>query len=576
LKTKTAIIGSITLKEADSEQKGIIITMPVFSGDEKFAGVVFFTIAVSKLIRGFDPLNPTMGESWVIDSNENILYNLKYGPGKIDDQIHNIDPTFKTFLEKVKVGRVFTGEYLSPEGIKKIAVSHPIKIADQTWWMIIATPEETLSKLLKPFSIKYTIAILIALLVVASTSFTIIYLINRWRLELDSMVKIRTKELSLSEEKLRGMVETINDLIWEIDAAGKYTYISPIAKKIIGYEPEELIGKTIFDLMPEGDAQKLKATLQKIGNSKKPFNNLERINVNKDGTHIIFETNGAPILDDQGNLLGFRGADRNITARKQAEKELQKYAFELEEARNTLERKVEERTRELKEAHETLVRKEKFAVLGELAGGVSHELRNPLGVIKNSIYFLNMKMNTFKDEGVKENLKILSREITTANKIISDLLDFTRDKTPVRLEVNLNQLVEEMLLKSSIPANIRVITELTEHMVPISIDPTQVAQVFINLIENGLQAMAEGGGTLKVSTSVGDNTIDVIFADEGCGIPKDNLDKIFDPLFTTKIKGIGLGLAISKSMAEANGGSILVESDGHKRSIFTVRFLRKE
>ena len=74
LKTKTAIIGSIILKEADSEQKGIIITMPVFSGDEKFAGVVFFTIAVSKLIRGFDPLNPTMGESWVIDSNENRLY----------------------------------------------------------------------------------------------------------------------------------------------------------------------------------------------------------------------------------------------------------------------------------------------------------------------------------------------------------------------------------------------------------------------------------------------------------------------------------------------------------------------
>jgi signal transduction histidine kinase len=88
--------------------------------------------------------------------------------------------------------------------------------------------------------------------------------------------------------------------------------------------------------------------------------------------------------------------------------------------------------------------------------------------------------------------------------------------------------------------------------------------------------MAEGGGTLKVSTSVTDNTIDVIFADEGCGIPKDNLDSIFDPLFTTKIKGIGLGLAISKSMAEANGGSILAESDGKKRSIFTVRFLRKE
>jgi signal transduction histidine kinase len=326
--------------------------------------------------------------------------------------------------------------------------------------------------------------------------------------------------------------------------------------------------------MSENDAQKLKATLQEIGDSKQPFSSLERVNVNKDGKHVILETNGAPILDDKGKLLGFRGADRDITLRKQHEKELQKYAVELEEARSNLKRKVEERTKELKKAHEALVHKEKLAVLGELAGGVSHELRNPLGVIKNAVYFLNMKMDTFKDEAIKENLKILTREINTANKIISDLLDFTREKSPVRLDVNLNHLVEEMLSKSLIPNNTRVITELTEHMVPISIDPTQVAQVFLNLIENGFQAMEEGG-TLKVSTRVIDSTVEVSFSDEGCGIPEGNLEKIFDPLFTTRTKGIGLGLAISKSMVEANGGSISVESNGEKGSTFTVRFAKK-
>ncbi|MCK5515111.1 MAG: hypothetical protein KAJ00_11480, partial [Deltaproteobacteria bacterium] len=139
----------------------------------------------------------------------------------------------------------------------------------------------------------------------------------------------------------------------------------------------------------------------------------------------------------------------------------------------------------------------------------------------------------------------------------------------------LNPLVKEMLSKSLIPNNIRVITDLTESMVPIAIDPTQVAQVFLNLIENGLQSMEEGG-TLKVSTRVIDSTIEVSFADEGCGIPEGNLEKIFDPLFTTKTKGIGLGLAISKSMVEANGGSISVESDGEKGSTFTVRFAKKE
>ncbi len=575
LKKSSAVISSIILNDADRVQIGIIIAIPIFSGDEEFAGIVFSTIAVNELIRVFDPLNPTIGESWVIDSNENILYNLKYGQGKINDRIQKMDPTFETFLEKMKEGRVFTGEYLSPEGIKKIAVSYPMMVADQTWWLIIATPEEILIKLLEPFSIKYIYATLIALMLVAGISVAIIYSFNRWSLELDSMVKIRTKELSLSEEKLRGMVETINDLIWEVDADGIYTYISPIARKIIGYEPEELIGKTIFDLMSEDDAQKLKTTLQEIGNSRKPFNNLERINVNKNGKHVILETNGAPILDGKGNLLGFRGADRDITLRKQHEKELQKYAVELEKSRDGLEHKVEDRTLELKKAHQLLLRKEKFAVLGELAGSVSHELRNPLGVIKNAVYFLNMKMDTAKDEAIKENLTILTREINTANKIISDLLDFTRDKSPVRLDINLNPLVKEMLSKSLMPNNIKVITDLTESMVPIAIDPTQVAQVFLNLIENGFQAMEEGG-TLKVSTRVIDSTIEVSFADEGCGIPEGNLEKIFDPLFTTKTKGIGLGLAISKSMVEANGGSISVESDGEKGSTFTVRFAKKE
>ena len=575
LKKSSAVITPMILNDPDREEKGIIIAIPIFSGDEEFAGIVFSTIAVNELIRVFDPLDPTLGESWVIDSQEDILYNIKYGQGKINDRIQNMDPSFEKFLEKMKGGRVFTGEYLSPEGIKKIAVSYPMVIADQTWWLIIATPEEILTKLLEPFSIKYAYATLIALLLVAGISVTIIYLFNRWSLELDSMVKIRTKELSLSEEKLRGMVETINDLIWEVDADGIYTYISPIARKIIGYEPGELIGKTMFDLMSEDDAQKLKATLQEIGNSRKPFNNLERINVNKNGKHVILETNGVPILDDKGNLLGFRGADRDITLRKQHEKELQKYAVELEKSRDGLEHKVEDRTLELKKAHQLLLRKEKLAVLGELAGGVSHELRNPLGVIKNAVYFLNMKMEASKDEAIKENLTILNREVNTANKIISGLLDFTRDKSPVRLDVNLNPLVKEMLSKSLMPNNIKVITDLTESMVPIAIDPTQVAQVFLNLIENGFQAMEEGG-TLKVSTIVSDSTIEVSFTDEGCGIPEGNLEKIFDPLFTTRTKGIGLGLAISKSMVEANGGSISVESDGKKGSTFTVRFAKKK
>ncbi len=573
MKTGKTVFEFITFNGTDMGKSGIVIAMPLFFHEKKFSGVVVFTIKVNELIKGFIPLQTTDRESCVIDSKGNILCNPKRWSGKIVDQYKNLDPAFKTFLEKVMAGKIVTGEYLSPDGIKTISVSYPLKIENQTWSMILATPEEVLHNLLKPFSVKYTVATLIALFLVASASFLIIYFINVWNIELDSMVKIRTKELALSEGKLRGMVETINDLIWEVDADLKYVYVSPLAKEILGYEPEELIGKTIFDLMPEGDAQKLKETLQEIGYSKRRFSNLERNTIHKSGKHIILETNGAPILDDAENLTGFRGADRDVTERKQAEKELQNYAIELESARSNLEQKVEERTAELKKVHEVLLLKEKLATLGELASSVSHELRNPLGVIKNAIYFFNMKMNSFEDEAIKENIQIITREINIANKIISDLLDFTRGKPPVRLDIDINQLVKEMLSKSLIPANIKVVTDLSEKIPTVSVDPTQIAQIFLNFIENAVQSM-EKGGTLKVISRQKDSAVEVAFADEGCGISADNLERIFEPLFTTKAKGIGLGLAVSKNLIEANGGRIDVESEEGRGSTFTITFER--
>ncbi|MCK5545556.1 MAG: HAMP domain-containing protein [Desulfobulbaceae bacterium] len=267
--------------------------------------------------------------------------------------------------------------------------------------------------------------------------------------------------------------------------------------------------------------------------------------------------------------------NRMLVDKKRAEDELKEYATALEEARNDLEQKVEKRTRELKEAHEALVRKEKLAVLGQLSSGVGHELRNPLGVIKNGCYFLNMKMKTIEDEAVKDNIKIMNREINTANKIITDLLDFARIKEPVRLSTDINQLITETLSKSLIPENIIVSQDFAEDIGPVSVDPVHVGQIFLNLIENGVHAM-EQGGSLTISTRVTKGATEVVFIDNGCGIPEDNLEKIFEPLFTTKVKGIGLGLAVSKSLAQVNGATILVESEEGKGSRFVVRFRDSE
>jgi PAS domain S-box-containing protein len=232
----------------------------------------------------------------------------------------------------------------------------------------------------------------------------------------------------------------------------------------------------------------------------------------------------------------------------------------------------------LREAQERLIRQEKLAVLGQLAGGVGHELRNPLGAIKNAAYFLNMALAEREPEPeVKETLEILKKEIGTSERIISSLLDFARPKPPVRRKVNVNELVREALSRAAPDApRVVVVSQLEEGLPTILADPDQLAQVFGNIIRNGIQAMPQGGQLVVKSECRGDpggrpEWVAVSFTDTGVGISEENLNKIFEPLFTTKAKGIGLGLAVTKTLVEGHGGSIKVESEEGKGSTFVVR-----
>ena len=233
---------------------------------------------------------------------------------------------------------------------------------------------------------------------------------------------------------------------------------------------------------------------------------------------------------------------------------------------------LEEKTRELEVAQEELVRKERLAILGQLAGGVSHELRNPLGVMKNSVYYLKMVLP--EDERVRKHLGIMEREVTTATRIVSDLLDFARAKPPSRAPTDLSELVREVLDRTPLAENVEVVARLAPDLPPVAVDALQVQQVLGNLITNGAQAMPEGG-TLTIETARAEGGARVAVSDTGVGIAPENLEKIFQPLFTTKAKGIGLGLAVAQGLAEANGGTISVESAVGRGSRFLVVFPQK-
>lgn len=264
----------------------------------------------------------------------------------------------------------------------------------------------------------------------------------------------------------------------------------------------------------------------------------------------------AMVLIAVGVMLFFRISNPIV-------RRLRNYSVELE-------RTVEERTRELRSAQEQLLRSERLAVLGQLAGGVGHELRNPLGAIKNAAYFLNMALEV-TDPEVKETLGILEKEVDASEKIISSLLDFSRTSPPSRRKININDVVREVLSGTTVPENVEVTRQLDETLPPFLADPDQLGLVFGNIILNAIQAMPDGGSLSVTSESMDKKWVTVSVADTGLGIPEENLSKLFEPLFTTKAKGIGLGLAVTKTMVEAHGGTIEVQSEVGRGSTFTVR-----
>jgi signal transduction histidine kinase len=250
-------------------------------------------------------------------------------------------------------------------------------------------------------------------------------------------------------------------------------------------------------------------------------------------------------------------------ARRRAEETLREHSERLEEM-------VKARTKELQEAQERLIRQEKLAVLGQLAGGVGHELRNPLAVIKNSVYLLNMVLKDPSPEAQRA-LNGLEKQVETCDRIINSLLDFARTRSPVWQDVDVDEVLKRAILRVAKPENVKLVTRPDKSLPLIQADPDQLVHVFGNIILNGYQAMPEGGQLVIQSQALAPDWVSVSLTDTGVGISEENLNKLFEPLFTTKPKGIGLGLAITLTLVEGHGGEVLVQSEPEKGSTFTVK-----
>jgi PAS domain S-box-containing protein len=299
----------------------------------------------------------------------------------------------------------------------------------------------------------------------------------------------------------------------------------------------------------------------------------------------------APLRTPEGRIVGILSMDDPVDGRKptresliplelflhqaaitienaQLMESLEKAQKELELYADQLEQKVEERTRELKETQDKLLKTQRLAVIGEIAGMVGHDLRNPLTSIAGATYYVKKRLNEKLDQKVMEMLELIEKNISYSNKIINDLLDYSREIKLDVSETTPEAIVKETLASVEIPKNIHVVN-LTRKKPRIKVDAEKIKRVLINLIKNSVEAMPKGG-TLTIKSRKTGEKVEFVVSDTGIGMSEETLKKIWTPLFTTKAKGMGFGLPICKRFVEAHGGTITVESAPRKGTTFKV------
>ncbi|MCF6147631.1 MAG: PAS domain S-box protein [Candidatus Kuenenia sp.] len=218
-----------------------------------------------------------------------------------------------------------------------------------------------------------------------------------------------------------------------------------------------------------------------------------------------------------------------------------------------------------------IIASERLAVLGKISGSIAHEIKNPLGVIDSSAYYLDLKLKD-ADYKIKEHLNRIKAQVRKASGIIQNLLDVAKMKEPYKEAININTIITNILLTMNLPPTMKIIKKMTDTV--IKADREQLEMVFNNIIVNAFQAM-DGRGILSIYAQEkdisGNKCIEIQFHDTGPGITPENQERIFTPLYSTKTTGIGFGLTICKMIIERHGGTITVASEKGKGATFIIQ-----
>jgi signal transduction histidine kinase/GAF domain-containing protein/DNA-binding NarL/FixJ family response regulator len=381
---------------------------------------------------------------------------------------------------------------------------------------------------------------------------------------------------------VRLMCDNLADLIWTKDLEGKFIFANKaFCEKLLNAKnTDEPIGKTdMYFASREKESHPENPDYHTFGKtctdsdlavleSKRPQRFEESGNIKTE--FLVLDVYKAPFWDEKNNIIGIVGCARDVTKEKQLEEDHRRAEEELAKYRDHLEELVKKRTHDLEAAQEELVKREKLSVLGQLTATVSHEIRNPLGVIRASAYYLQRK-SVGKDEKTAKHLNRIEEQVSLCDTIVGDLLEFTRGSRSEIIHGEINPLLEKVLEEIATPEQVALVSEFSPELPMVLFDRDKMRRVVINLVQNAFKAVTLRRYTwndeqglyqplVKVTSSKADNGIRIEVKDNGTGMDHETARRAFEPLFTTWARGTGLGLAIVKKIVEEHGGSVSLDS----------------
>ena len=363
--------------------------------------------------------------------------------------------------------------------------------------------------------------------------------------------------LQKSERHYRALSDALHDLVWEVDAKGTFTSISPRVKETLGYEPEEVLGRRVSEFMVPEDAGRMREWFADVARRRASFTAVENTILHKNGSRVVMESNGVPLFDAKGDLVGYQGCDRDITQRKRAEEELQR----------------------AKEAAEIATRAK-----SEFLANMSHEIRTPMTAI---LGFADLLSNSLSVPEDAEAVQTIKRNGLYLMNIIDDILDLSKIEAGrmilERVSCDPAAILADIFSLMRVRARAKSLSLHVEWKGPIPAtiqsDPLRLRQILINLIGNAIKFTEIGTVRVTgrmVAPQAGRPQMQFDITDTGIGMSPQQIGRIFQP-FTQgdsstnrMFGGTGLGLVISKRLAEMLGGNITVSSTVGQGSTFTL------